>query len=141
MLDPIQASLRIAASGLQAQSSRIKVVSENMANAQSTGNTPGADPFRRKTISFESEMQRAEGVSLVRIKDTGEDQSDFKTEYNPGHPAADANGYVKLPNVDLLVESADMREANRSYQANIQVIKSTRELFSMTIDLLKGSTS
>ena len=141
MLDPIQASLRIAASGLQAQSSRIKVVSENMANAQSTGNTPGADPFRRKTISFESEMQRAEGVSLVRIKDTVEDQSDFKTEYNPGHPAADANGYVKLPNVDLLVESADMREANRSYQANIQVIKSTRELFSMTIDLLKGSTS
>ena len=141
MLDPIQASLRIAGSGLQAQSSRIKVVSENMANAQSTGNTPGADPFRRKTVSFESEMQRAEGMRLVRIKDTGEDQSDFRTEYNPGHPAADANGYVKLPNVDLLVESADMREANRSYQANIQVIKSARELFSMTIDLLKGSTS
>jgi flagellar basal-body rod protein FlgC len=140
MLDPIQASLRIAGSGLQAQSARIKVVSENMANAQSTGNTPGADPYRRKTVSFESEMQRAEGVSLVRIKDTGEDQSDFRMEYNPGHPAADANGYVKVPNVDLLVESADMREANRSYQANLQVIKSARDLFSMTIDLLKGSS-
>lgn len=141
MIDPLQASLTIAGSGLRAQSARIKVVSENMANAQSTGNSPSADPYRRKTISFEDELDRAKGVSLVRVKDTGEDDSDFRTEYNPGHPAADANGYVKLPNVDLLVESADMREANRSYQANLQVIKSARELFSMTIDLLKGSSS
>ena len=141
MLDPLQASLSIAGSGLRAQGARIKVVSENMANALSTGTSPGSDPYRRKTVSFESALNKAEGVNTVRIKNTGEDQSDFKTEYNPGHPAADQNGYVKLPNVDLLVESADMREANRSYQANLQVIKNARELFSMTLDLLKASSS
>jgi flagellar basal-body rod protein FlgC len=140
MIDPLKASFQIAGSGLRAQSTRIKVVSENMANAESTGNVPGSDPYQRKTVAFESALDRAAGTSLVKIKDVGSDQSPFRTEYNPGHPAADANGYVKLPNVDLLVESADMREANRSYQANLQIIKSSRELFSMTIDLLKASS-
>lgn len=140
MIDPLQASLRIAGAGLQAQSARIKVVSENMANAESTGNTPGADPYRRKTISFENAMSSAAGISMVTVKDIGEDQSDFRTEYNPGHPAADASGNVKLPNVDLLVESTDMQEANRSYQANLQVIKNARELFSMTVDLIKSTS-
>src|SRR3954451_14579066 len=127
MIDPLQASLRIAGSGLQAQSARIRIVSENMANAQSTGNTPGAEPYARKTVTFDSVMSRAEGLNLVKIKDSGTDPTPFKTEYNPGHPAADANGYVKTPNVDLLVEAADMREANRSYQANLQIIRSSRE--------------
>lgn len=138
MIDPLQASFRIASTGLQAQSNRLRVISENVANAESTGNTPGADPYARKTITFESELDRAAGVPLLRTKSIGVDTSPFRMERNPGHPAADADGYVKLPNVDVLIEMADMREANRSYQANLQAYKQARELFSMTIDLLKG---
>lgn len=138
MIDPLQASFKIASSGLQAQSNRLRVISENVANAESTGNTPGADPYARKTITFESELDRASGASLMRTKSIGVDNSPFRLERNPGHPAADENGYVKLPNVDPLIEMADMREANRSYQANLQAYKQTRELFSITIDLLKS---
>ncbi len=137
MIDPLQASFKIASSGLQAQSNRLRVISENVANAESTGNTPGADPYAQKTITFESELDRASGASLMRTKSIGVDNSPFRLERNPGHPAADENGYVKLPNVDPLIEMADMREANRSYQANLQTYKQSRELFSMTIDLLE----
>jgi flagellar basal-body rod protein FlgC len=138
MIDPLQASLRIAGSGLEAQSERLRVVSENMANAESTGTTPGADPYARKTITFESEMDRQLGVNLVHVKDIGVDASPFRVERDPGNPAADAKGFVKLPNVNILYEMADMREANRSYEANLQVIKQARDLVSMTIDLLKS---
>ncbi|SDR61193.1 flagellar basal-body rod protein FlgC [Rhizobiales bacterium GAS191] len=138
MIDPLQASLRIAGSGLEAQSARLRVVSENMANAQSTGATPGANPFARKTITFEGEMDRAVGTKLVHVKSIGTDKSPFRIEHDPGNPAADKDGFVKLPNVNMLVEMADMREANRSYEANLQVIKQTRDLVTMTIDLLKG---
>jgi flagellar basal-body rod protein FlgC len=138
VIDPLQASLRIAGSGLEAQSARLRVVSENMANAQSTGATPGANPFARKTITFEGEMDRAVGTKLVHVKSIGTDKSPFRIEHDPGNPAADKDGFVKLPNVNMLVEMADMREANRSYEANLQVIKQTRDLVTMTIDLLKG---
>lgn len=138
MIDPLQLSLRIAASGLEAQSSRMRVVSENLANAQSTGTTPGADPYRRKTISFENELDSVSGATLVKLADIGVDRSAFRVEHDPGHPAADAAGYVKLPNVNMLIEMADMREANRSYEANLQVIKQAREMVSMTIDLLRS---
>jgi flagellar basal-body rod protein FlgC len=138
MIDPLQASLRIAGSGLEAQSTRLRVVSENMANAESTGSTPGADPFSRKTITFESEMDRAAGTQLVHVKTIGTDTTPFRLEHDPGNPAADKDGMVKLPNVNMLVEMADMREANRSYEANLQVVKQTRDLVSMTIDLLRG---
>ncbi|WP_279482646.1 flagellar basal body rod protein FlgC [Aureimonas sp. SK2] len=138
MTDSISSALKIAASGLEAQSERMRVVSENVANARSTGETPGSDPYRRKTVAFTSEMDRLLGADLVRIKSVGTDRSDFKMELDPGNPAADKDGYVKMPNVNMLVEMADMREANRSYEANLQVIKQARELINLTIDLMRG---
>lgn len=138
MVEPLQAALRAASSALEAQSTRIRVVSENVANAQTTGATPGSDPYRRKTISFGEELARAEGVRKVAIRAIDVDLSDFRMVRDPGHPAADARGYVKMPNVDPILEMADLREANRSYQANVQVVRQTRELFSLTIDLLKA---
>lgn len=138
MFDPLQVALKIGSSGLEAQSKRLRVVSENLANAQSTGRAPGADPYTRKTISFESEVDDAMGANLVKVAGIDRHRSPYRVEHNPGHPAADANGYVKLPNVDVLVEVADMREANRSFEANLQVIKQAREMISLTIDLLRS---
>ena len=140
MLDPLSAALRVAGSGLATQSARLRVVSENIANAQSTGTTPGADPYRRKTITFADEMDRASGIDLVTVKEIGTDPSGFLTQYDPGNPAADASGMVKLPNVNMISEMADMREANRTYEADLQVMKQSRDLINMTIDLLKGSS-
>ena len=131
--------MKIAASGLQAQSTRLRIVSENIANAQSSGATPGADPYVRKTVSFESEMDRASGVRLVTAKRIGSDPAPFRIERDPSHPAADGNGDVKLPNVNVLTEMADMRESNRSYQANLQVVKQSRDMISMTLDMLRNS--
>lgn len=139
-MDPLVASMKISASGLEAQSSRLRVVSENLANARSTGDTPGSDPYRRKTVSFAQELDRAAGVDTVEIKKIGVDKSDFRTEYDPGNPAADVNGVVKYPNVNILVEMADMREANRSYEANLQSIRQARDLINSTIDLLRSSS-
>jgi len=137
-MDPLAAALKVAASGLGAQSERLRVVSENLANAQSTGATPGSDPYRRKTITFAAELDRATGGSLVEINEIGRDSGDFPVEFIPGHEAADDKGYVKMPNVNVLIEMADMSEANRSYEANLQVIKQARELISMTIDLMRS---
>lgn len=139
MIDALQAALRVAGSGLSAQSARLRVVSENLANAQSTGATPGADPYRRKTITFENAFDRVAGQDLVGVKDVGEDPSAFLVQQDPGNPAADERGAVKMPNVNMISEMGDMREANRSYEADLQVIKQSRDLISMTIDLLKGN--
>jgi flagellar basal-body rod protein FlgC len=139
MQDPLQTSLRIAASGLQAQSMRLRVVSENIANAQSTGPSAGADPYLRKTVSFESQVDRASGANLVEVKSIGVDQAPFKLEHDPGNPAADSNGMVKMPNVNVLIELADMREANRSYEANLQVAKQSADMLSMTVALIKDA--
>jgi len=139
MLDPLQTSLRIAASGLAAQSARLRVVSENIANAQSTGASPGADPYARKTVSFDSELDRATGVNLVEVKSIGVDRTPFKIERDPGNPAADENGVVKMPNVDVLVELADMREANRSYEANLQVAKQAAEMLTTAVNLMRDA--
>ncbi|OJU91356.1 flagellar basal body rod protein FlgC [Shinella sp. PSBB067] len=138
-MDPLVASLKVAASGIEAQSTRIRIVSENLANARSTGDTPGADPFRRKTVTFSAELDRATNASLVQVSRLGFDEGDFSSEYDPGNPAADEKGFVKMPNVNVLVEMADMREANRSYEANLQSIKQSRDLISATIDLLRAS--
>ena len=138
-MDPLIASMKVAASGLEAQSTRIRIVSENLANARSTGDTPGADPFRRKTVTFAAELDRASGASLVEVERLGFDEGEFSTEYDPGNPAANAEGIVKMPNVNMLIEMADMREANRSYEANLQSIKQSRDLISATIDLLRAS--
>jgi flagellar basal-body rod protein FlgC len=137
MIDPLQASLRIAGSGMEVQSTRLRVISENVANSESAGKTSGADPYVRKTISFDNELDRASGVQTVRVKRIGQDDQPFKVELDPGNPAADEKGFVKMPNVNLLVELADMREANRSYEANLQVVKQSGDLTSMTINLLK----
>jgi flagellar basal-body rod protein FlgC len=138
MIDPMKLAIKVAASGIEAQSRRMLVVSENLANAHSTASTPGADPYTRKTVSFASELDQVNGARFVRIDRIDRDRSPFRIEHDPGHPAADAQGYVKLPNVDMLVELADMREANRSYEANLQVVKQARSLISMTVDLLRS---
>ena len=140
MMDPLTASLKISSSGLTAQSTRLRIVSENLANARSTAEVPGADPYQRKTITFSDQLDRAEGVNKVEVKRIGVDTTPFVTEYDPGNPAADEKGMVKYPNVNVLVEMADMREANRSYEANLQSIRQARDLISSTIDLLRSPT-
>lgn len=137
MTDPLAATFRIASSGLEAQSTRLRVVSENIANADSTASVPGGDPYRRKLVSFESTLDRATEARLVRLKRIAEDERPFRVQHDPAHPAADEKGVVKLPNVDMLVELADMKEANRSYQASLQIYRQARELHAMTLDLLK----
>jgi flagellar basal-body rod protein FlgC len=137
-VDPLLSVMRTAASGLQSQSTRLKIVSENLANAESAGNTPGADPYRRKMVTFEQSLDEVTGASLVQVNRVVRDMEPFQTEFQPGHPAADAAGYVKLPNVNMMVEMADMREASRSYEANLQMIRQAREMTSMMVDLLKG---
>lgn len=139
MSDPLQSILKVGASGLEAQSVRMRILSENIANANSTGNTPGSDPYTRKMITFENQLDDVEQTTAVRISGIETVNTPFRTEYMPGHPAADDKGYVKLPNVDVMTEVADMREANRSYEANLQIIKQARDMINATIDMLRSS--
>ncbi len=138
MLDPLLAAQRTAASGLQSQSMRLRVISENLANVESTGTTPGADAYRRKSVTFAQALDAASGAETVSVDRIIRDTTPFRLEMRPGHPAANPQGYVKLPNVNMVVEMADMREASRSYEANLQVIRQVREMVSMTIDMIKG---
>jgi flagellar basal-body rod protein FlgC len=131
-------SIGIAASGLRAQSGRMRVIAENIANADSTAQRPGADPYRRKIPTFRSEIDRALDAQTIALGRVRQDPSEFRTKYEPGHPAADANGYVKYPNVNSLVEMTDMREAQRSYEANLNVVSATRRMIQRTIDLLRA---
>ncbi|MEI2383882.1 flagellar basal body rod protein FlgC [Breoghania sp. JC706] len=131
-------SLMIAASGLKAQSGRMRVIAENIANADSIGRTPNEDPYRRKIATFQSKLDRELDAKTVQLGRIQEDRSDFKTRYEPGNPAADENGNVRLPNVDTLIETVDMREAQRSYEANLNVIQSTRRMLQRTIDILRA---
>ena len=131
-------TMTIAAFGLRAQAGRMRIISENIANADSTPSSPGADPYRRKIPTFQMEFDRAVGANVVELGKTATDKSDFQLKYEPGHPAADKNGNVKYPNVNSLVEMTDMREAQRSYQANINVITATRRMLQRTIDILKA---
>lgn len=131
-------SIRIAATGLHAQSARMRVIAENLANADSAGKTPGEDPYRRKVPTFESHLDREVGGEVVKIGRIAYDQSDFSERYEPGHPAADANGIVKYPNVNSLIETMDMRQAQRSYEANLNVVTVTRQMLGSTLDILKG---
>ena len=131
-------SLFVAASGLKAQSGRMRVIAENIANADSTGRTPNADPYRRRIPTFESIYDSKMQASKVELGRIETDRSNFKTRFNPSHPAADAEGFVKMPNVDRLVEAVDMREAQRSYEANLNVISSTRTMLARTLDILRA---
>jgi flagellar basal-body rod protein FlgC len=130
-------SISIAASGLRAQAGRMRILSENLANADSTAQGPNTDPYRRRIPTFRSEVDRALDARVVALGRVRNDQSDFRTKYEPGHPAADANGQVRYPNVNPMVEMTDMREAQRSYEANINVIGATRRMIQRTLEILK----
>ena len=130
-------ALRISAAGMAAQSTRLRVVAENLANRDSTGEAPGADPYRRRTVTFANRLDRAMGVETVGVSRVGTASGEFPTRYEPSHPAADANGYVKTPNVDSLVEVMDMREAQRSYSANLSVLETTRAMLTRAIEALR----
>ena len=130
-------ALGIAASAMDAQTTRLRVIAENLANQDTTGSKPGADPYRRKTVTFENRLDRQLGTDTVRVKQIGHDASEFQQHYDPSNPAANADGYVKLPNVNSLVEVMDMREAERSYSANLAVMQTSRSMLTRTIGLLK----
>ena len=139
MADPVPASsaaMSIAASALRAQQQRMRVIAENLANADSVASTPGGDPYRRQVPVF-TPTTLAGGLRGVAISKTAADQTAFRSEYQPGNPSADAKGYVKLPNVDPLVEALDMRDAQRAYEANLSVIENARSMQSRTLDILK----
>jgi flagellar basal-body rod protein FlgC len=131
-------TIAVAASGLRAQSGRMRVLSENIANADSTAQRADADPFRRRIPTFRSAIDRALGARVVALGKVKTDSSQFRVKYEPGHPSADASGNVKYPNVNPLVEMTDMREAQRSYEANINVIGVTRRMIQRTLDILKA---
>lgn len=130
-------ALRISAAGMAAQSTRLRVVAENLANRDSTGEAPGADPYRRRTVTFANRLDRAIGAETVAVSRIGTAAGEFPTRYEPSHPAADARGYVKTPNVDSLVEVMDMREAQRSYSANLSVLETTRGMLTRAIEALR----
>jgi flagellar basal-body rod protein FlgC len=131
-------AVRVAASGLTAQSQRLRIIAENMANADSTGTTPGAEPYRRKVVTFRSVLDRARDIQQVKTGPVQTAGGDFQRKYDPAHPAADAQGYVLMPNVNPLIEIMDMREAQQSYQANLSVIDAAKSMISRAIDLLHG---
>ena len=133
----VSRALDISSAGMDAQTSRLRVIAENLANQDTTGSTPGADPYRRKTVTFAETLDPALGTPTVSVKKIGTDMSDFTLKYDPSHPAANAQGYVKMPNVNSFVELMDMREAERSYSANLNVMQVTRSMLTRTIDLLK----
>lgn len=136
-MDDLSKSSNIASAGMKAQSKRIRVTSENLANANSLSNMPGGEPYRRKLVTFKNLMdQELDAVKPV-VRRTDEDMSPFGRKYDPGHPAADENGYVLTPNVNPLVELMDLREAERSYEANMNVIQVSKMLVSRTVDLLR----
>ena len=131
-------SIAIAASGLRAQAGRMRVISENIANADSTATTVGGEPYRRKMATFTSEVDRSLDAQVVGLGRVKTDPSEFRIKHEPGHPAADANGNVKYPNVNSLVEMTELREAQRSYEANVNVIGASRRMIQRTIDILKS---
>jgi len=131
-------TIAIAASGLRAQSGRMRVLSENIANADSTAPRPDADPFRRRIPTFSTSFDRALDARVVALGKIKTDSSQFRVKYEPGHPSADANGNVKYPNVNPLIEMSDMRDAQRSYEANVNVIGVTRRMIQRTLDILKA---
>lgn len=133
----LQKAMMASASGLRAQSVRMRVISENIANQNSVATEPGADPYRRKIITFQTEMDRANGVELVKVGGIEYDQKDFTKKYDPGNPAADRAGYIKESNVNGLIEMMDMQQAQRTYQSNLNAMEASRRMATMTLDLLR----
>ncbi len=133
----LRTSLDVSATGLRAQSLRMRVIAENIANADSVSDAPGGDPYRRQVTTFAAEVDRTTGGTEVQVTGIREDQSDFTRLYQPGHPAADGEGYILTPNVNSLIEAADMKAAQRSYEANINAVEAARGMTMRTIDMLK----
>ena len=131
-------AMETAVSGMRAQTKRLRVVAENLANSDTTSATPGGDPYRRKTISFRSIVDLETGIAKVKVDKIGRDDSAFQTVYQPGHPSADAEGYVLRPNVSRTVEIMDMQEAQRSYEANLTLLTGAKNMLQRTIDLLRS---
>ena len=136
-MDDLISSLKISAAGMKVQGTRLRVISENLANADSLPTGPGKSPYRRKNILFQNVMNRELGLNLVKVKKIGVDKSEFNLRFDPSHPAANEKGYVQTPNVKTLFEVMDMREAQRSYEANLTAIRSARSMMKRTIDLLR----
>lgn len=132
-------AMKISAAGMQAQGQRLRVISENLANSDSTAQTPGGEPYRRKLLTFKNELDRSIGADMVRVNKIVPDGKDFELKYDPGHPAANSEGYVLYPNVNSLIEIADMRQAQRSYEANLSVIETSKAMLSRTIGLLRNA--
>jgi flagellar basal-body rod protein FlgC len=130
-------ALNISAAGMDAQTMRLRVIAENLANQDTTGSSPGADAYRRKTITFENRVDASSGAATVQVKQIGQDKTEQTLRYDPSNPAANADGYVKTPNVNSFIEVMDMREAERSYSANLSVLQATRSMLNRTIDMLK----
>ncbi len=130
-------AMQVANFGLKAQGVRMRVIAENLANSNSIANGPGDEPYRRRVVSFENELDRAMGVHVVRVDDVQYDRSSFGRKYDPGHPAANAEGYVITTNVNSLIEQSDMREAQRSYEANLSTMQASKSLLMRTIELLR----
>jgi flagellar basal-body rod protein FlgC len=131
-------SMKISAAGMQSQGTRLRVISENIANADSLAQAPDGDPYRRKTVTFRNALDRELAANTVRVHRILPDRSEFERKYDPAHPAADRDGYVRVPNVKPLVEMMDMREAQRSYEANLNVIEVSKRMLMRTIDLLRN---
>ena len=138
-MDDILKTIRISSAGMRVQGTRLRVISQNIANADSLPQRPGENPYRRKIISFKNELDKSIGEKTVRVRRIGHDYSQFGKKYDPTHPAADKDGYVKTPNVSSLIEMMDMREAQRSYEANLNVIKSSKTMLNGVIDLLRSN--
>lgn len=136
-MDDMMQTLKISATGLRAQGTRLRVIAENVANANSLPLSPGQDPYQRRVVSFRSVLDDTIGAKVVEVARVAGDQAPFPRKYDPGHPAADPQGYVRLPNVSTLIEMADMREAQRSYEANLSVIKASKGMLQETVDILR----
>jgi flagellar basal-body rod protein FlgC len=136
MADDLMNSMAVSTQGMRAQSIRIRVISENVANADSAANFPGEDPFQRKIVTFKNVLDKELGTDTVRVKKVDRDQTPFPVKYMPGHPGADGNGYVKMPNINSAIEMMDMREAQRSYEANLNMMNMTRQMANQTVGML-----
>jgi flagellar basal-body rod protein FlgC len=137
MVNDLNQALGVSASGMDAETARLRVIAQNIANQDTTGSSPGADAYRRKVITFQSVLDEASGVEKVEVKGVDTDKSDLPLKYDPSNPAANAQGYVKTPNVNSFVEMMDMREAEQTYSANLAVMQATRGMLNKTLDIIK----
>jgi len=134
---PLEKSMIVSAAAMKAQGTRLRVIAENVANANSTADRPDGDPYRRKIVTFHNVLDRELGMRVVEVRRIRGDESDFKLQFDPQHPAANKDGYVKTPNVNSLIEMTDLREAHRSYEANLNMIEVSKSMLSRTLDLLR----